>query len=272
MARAFIALGAATVALVLATIVPRLSAQQAGGHQHGHAEAGAIETMGHGHHATDPHMKLSPTRPAGAGDRERGDALVQTLRRVLEPYRDSRTGRAGRLSTVPSPTAAAAISLYELALRTPRHVQIRPREADVAALSTHGWKVRPERRHVYGGGPRDGRSARCARSVVHRPLARARQHLPTAAERKTRRLVATRVHGRDRDRGGMRGGRRPLSSADLRVDGARAPVRNGSGPHLGALSHRAIDIAYVTPDHVGGRGGASFAGGGARPALPGRAL
>src|SRR5262249_16244353 len=184
----------------------RLSAQQAGGHQHGHAEAGAIETMGHGHHATDPHMKLSPTRPAGAGDRERGGALVQTLRRRPEPYPDSRTRRPAPPSTSPSATAAAAILRCDLALRTPRHVDIRPREADVAALSPHGWKVRPERRHVYGGGPRDGRSARCARSVVHRPLARARQHLPTAAERKTRRLVATRGHGRDRDRGGLRRG------------------------------------------------------------------
>jgi hypothetical protein len=46
--------------------------------------------MGHEHHgADDPHMKLTPTRPATPGDRERADALVQTLRRALEPYRDS---------------------------------------------------------------------------------------------------------------------------------------------------------------------------------------
>ena len=83
-------LGAVVVAVVFATIGARVFAQKTDGHQHSHEEAGAVETMGHEHHgADDPHMKLSPTRPVSPGDRERADALVQTLRRVLEPYRDS---------------------------------------------------------------------------------------------------------------------------------------------------------------------------------------
>jgi hypothetical protein len=102
MARSVIALGAAMVAAVFATTLPRLSAQQAGGHQHSHEEAGAVETMGHEHHAPDPHMKLTPTRPATPADHERADALVETLRRVLEPYRDSaRAERDGYRAFLP---------------------------------------------------------------------------------------------------------------------------------------------------------------------------
>jgi hypothetical protein len=89
MARPHIAISVFAGALMLATTLPRISAQKPDAHQHSHEEAGAVETMAHGHHSPDPHMKLSPTRPATAADRARADALVTTLRRVLEPYRDS---------------------------------------------------------------------------------------------------------------------------------------------------------------------------------------
>lgn len=87
----------ALMAVVLLTVVrSRPAASQTSGHQHGHEEAGALETMGHAHHDADPHMKLSPTRPATDADRQRADAVVQTLRRVLEPHRDSaQAERAG---------------------------------------------------------------------------------------------------------------------------------------------------------------------------------
>jgi hypothetical protein len=85
--------GVAAVTLVAFAIIgstrPRLAAEQAAPHQHDHEHAGAIEAMGHGSHETDPHIKLSATRPVVAADRERADAIVRTLRRVLEPYRDS---------------------------------------------------------------------------------------------------------------------------------------------------------------------------------------
>jgi hypothetical protein len=47
----------------------------------------------HGH-GTDPHIKLTAARPVVDRDRERADAVLRTLRRALEPYRDS--GRAER--------------------------------------------------------------------------------------------------------------------------------------------------------------------------------
>lgn len=40
--------------------------------------------------AANPHLRLTPTRPATADDRRRADSLVATLRRALEPYRDVR--------------------------------------------------------------------------------------------------------------------------------------------------------------------------------------
>jgi hypothetical protein len=91
MARVFLNLGAVVVAVAFGTTRSQISAQQGGGHQHQHSheESGAVETMAHDHRGADPHMKLSPTRPATPADHERAEALVQTLRRVLEPYRDS---------------------------------------------------------------------------------------------------------------------------------------------------------------------------------------
>jgi hypothetical protein len=103
--------GAAAMTLLALAIIgfarPPRAAGQATPHQHDHEHAGAIEAMGHGSHATDPHIKLSTTRPLVPADRERADAIVQTLRRVLEPYRDSehaeRDGYRPFLETLPLP-------------------------------------------------------------------------------------------------------------------------------------------------------------------------
>lgn len=86
--------GAAAMMLFALALVgfarPQATAGQAAPHQHDHDEqAGAIEAMSHHGHGHDPHIKLAPTRPVRPGDRERADALLQTLRRALGPYRDS---------------------------------------------------------------------------------------------------------------------------------------------------------------------------------------
>jgi hypothetical protein len=43
---------------------------------------------GHHMHGATPHMRLTPERPARAGDRQRADAIVASLRAALERYRD----------------------------------------------------------------------------------------------------------------------------------------------------------------------------------------
>jgi hypothetical protein len=66
---------------------------QADSHQHDeHAHAAAAEAMSHhdhGHGPGDPHMKMTALRPVRVGDRERAEAILKTLRGVLEPYRDA---------------------------------------------------------------------------------------------------------------------------------------------------------------------------------------
>ena len=89
---------AAAAMLAIALVVfagPRSAAGQAAQHEDGdHEHAGAVEAMSHGHHGGDPHMKVTARRQVQPGDRDRADAIVKTLRRVLDPYR--RSARAER--------------------------------------------------------------------------------------------------------------------------------------------------------------------------------
>src|SRR5262245_18414524 len=43
---------------------------------------------GHHMHRATPHMRLTPERPELAGDRQRAEAIVTSLRAALERYRD----------------------------------------------------------------------------------------------------------------------------------------------------------------------------------------
>src|SRR5439155_5230327 len=71
-----------------------------------HATAAANEAMS-GSMASDPHFKLTPIRPATAGDSARAAALVATIRRDLVKYRDVRVAEANGfrkfLPDVPQP-------------------------------------------------------------------------------------------------------------------------------------------------------------------------
>src|SRR5688572_16626471 len=97
--------------LAIALVVfagPRSAAGQAAQHEHGdHEHAGAVEAMSHGHHGGDPHMKVTASRQVQPGDRDRADAIVKTLRRVLDPYRHSaraeRDGYQPFLANLPLP-------------------------------------------------------------------------------------------------------------------------------------------------------------------------
>ena len=90
----------------------RLAARQSAAHQHDPDEhehaGGAVEAMSHhGHDAADPHMKMTALRSMQPGDRERADAIVATLRRVVDPYRSSaraeRDGYRPFLAQLPLP-------------------------------------------------------------------------------------------------------------------------------------------------------------------------
>jgi hypothetical protein len=68
--------------------------------QHGTAKQAAHAMGGHhgahAHDAPDPHMKMTPPRPQTDADRRRADAIVATLRRAIEPYRDADRAQADR--------------------------------------------------------------------------------------------------------------------------------------------------------------------------------
>ena len=55
-----------------------------------HAQSGAMQSMDHSHHmAMDAaHMRMTPVRPAVAGDRERAQHIVETLAEAIQKYKD----------------------------------------------------------------------------------------------------------------------------------------------------------------------------------------
>lgn len=55
-----------------------------------HAQAGAMQTMAHGHHMDSAHMRMTPVRPATAEDRSRADQIAATLSDAIEKYKDYR--------------------------------------------------------------------------------------------------------------------------------------------------------------------------------------
>jgi hypothetical protein len=59
-----------------------------------HAQAGAMQSMAHGHHMDSAHMSMTPVRPATAEDRRRADQIATTLAEAIERYRDYRIALA----------------------------------------------------------------------------------------------------------------------------------------------------------------------------------
>ncbi len=59
-----------------------------------------------GHTGHNPHILLSPTRPADPGDRARAQAIARTLRATLERYRDVRAAEADGYRRFGPPTVA----------------------------------------------------------------------------------------------------------------------------------------------------------------------
>ena len=79
------------VALCLLGLLQAALLRAADEHEHDRAmHEGATHVMSGHHLHPDAHMKMTERRPMRAGDRERADALVAELRRVLEPYKDYR--------------------------------------------------------------------------------------------------------------------------------------------------------------------------------------
>jgi hypothetical protein len=103
------AVAMAVLALALVGLGRRPEAAGQAQHPHaGHEQAGAVEAMSHhGDHGEDRHMKLTVSRQIELGDRERADAILKTLRRALDPYRDSaraeRDGYQPFLAQLPLP-------------------------------------------------------------------------------------------------------------------------------------------------------------------------
>jgi len=93
--------------LLMAAGGGRLDAQTTQQHQHdgampgmnmdddsgNHAEAGAMQSMEHGHHM-GAHMQMTPGRPATAEDRQRADQIAATLGGAIEKYKDYRVALA----------------------------------------------------------------------------------------------------------------------------------------------------------------------------------
>lgn len=59
-----------------------------------HAQAGAMQTMAHGHHMDSSHMRMTPVRPATPEDRSRADEIAATLAQAIEKYKDYRVALA----------------------------------------------------------------------------------------------------------------------------------------------------------------------------------
>ncbi len=51
-----------------------------------HAQAGAMQSMAHGHHMDSAHMRMTPARAASADDRRRADQIAATLAQAIERY------------------------------------------------------------------------------------------------------------------------------------------------------------------------------------------
>jgi hypothetical protein len=97
----------ASVLMLVSAGASRLQAQSAQQHQHdgampgmnmdddsgNHAEAGAMQSMEHGHHM-GAHMQMTPGRPASAEDHQRADQIVASLGGAIEKYKDYRVALA----------------------------------------------------------------------------------------------------------------------------------------------------------------------------------
>jgi len=73
--------------------MPGMNMQDDPGH---HAEAGAMQSMAHGHHMhmDGAHMLMTPVRTATLDDRKRADEIAQTLGKAIERYKDYRVALA----------------------------------------------------------------------------------------------------------------------------------------------------------------------------------
>lgn len=73
----------------LLSIIGGVGSAEIGDMEHEHSR-GAIEAMTPHQRHMGPHMKWTTLRPANAGDSERADQIVQTLRQALTKYKDYR--------------------------------------------------------------------------------------------------------------------------------------------------------------------------------------
>jgi hypothetical protein len=73
--------------------MPGMNMQDDPGH---HAEAGAMQSMAHGHHMhmDGAHMLMTPVRTATADDWKRADDVAESLSKALERYKDYRVALA----------------------------------------------------------------------------------------------------------------------------------------------------------------------------------
>jgi len=73
----------------LSSIIDVAGSTEVGDMDHEHS-SGAVEAMTPHHRHVGPHMKWTALRPASAGDPERADLIIQTLRQALAKYKDYR--------------------------------------------------------------------------------------------------------------------------------------------------------------------------------------
>ena len=73
----------------LCSIIDVAGSTEVGDMDHEHS-SGAVEAMTPHHRHVGPHMKWTTLRPTSAGDPERADLIVQTLRQALAKYKDYR--------------------------------------------------------------------------------------------------------------------------------------------------------------------------------------
>ena len=201
-----------------------------------HVESGAMHAMAHGH-MEGSHMHMTSLRAVAPGDRERADQIASSLRQAIEKYRDYRVALAEGFRifapNLPQPEYHFT-NYWNGFVEGFTFDPARPTSLLYKKTANGGWELIGA---MYTA-PRtcNARSIERTRPAQRGPVARAHQPVraqarPSGAGRLDK-IRADRIH---LDGAGLRSGGRPFLPADLRLDGARIPIRVFSGEDLGAI-------------------------------------